>query len=216
MKHHYQQERGHFHLLHLCMTKTNGTPSRRKFLLEEDSFLPETLIRYQRGMIIQAHFGFKVGSEQGGLHYSLVVENNNALRNPVVMVIPLRSLKDGEQPESINDTEVFLGYGIFRDDIVDVEQRITRLNQAAQKVREAEGNGSKLKSIEVSIRKYNKKLQSLKKGTVAQINQMCTLSKLRIYHPKFNGDELSSFTLNPIKLDEIDEKITKLYLKPQK
>ena len=187
-----------------------------KFLLEEDSFVPENLIRYQRGMIVQAHLGFKIGSEQGGLHYSLVVENNNALRNPVIMVIPLRSLKDGELPENTDASEVFLGYDIFQDDIVNLKQKIERLEYAAQRVQEIERNDSKLRAIKINISKGTQRLQSLTKGTVAQVNQMCTLSKLRIYHAKYNGDELFSLRLDPKKLDDIDEKVSSLYLKPKK
>lgn len=187
------------------------------FLTEEHQFDPEKLIRYERGMVVQAHLGFKVGSEQGGLHYALVVENNNGLGDKVVTVIPLRSLKDKEKPEDVDERfELFLGYGIFKLDIVETENSIVKKEKMlASLTADKINNGKKITIINKTLVKLKKKLNSLKKGTVAQVGQICCLSKLRIYHPTYKGDELSTVKIESLLLDQIDEIVSRLFLKPK-
>ena len=48
------------------------------FLDFEKSFSPMSLRRYKRGEIVKVHLGFNVGSEEGGLHYAVVLDKNNA------------------------------------------------------------------------------------------------------------------------------------------
>ena len=48
-----------------------------KFLKNEKQFDPKKLIKYRRGNIVSVHLGYNIGSEQGGLHYGLVIDNNN-------------------------------------------------------------------------------------------------------------------------------------------
>lgn len=182
-----------------------------KFLSKEDDFKPETLIRYERGMIIQAHLGYKVGSEQGGLRYCLVIENDNDLTNKVIMVIPLRSLKPKEKVEEIDERfEKFLGYGIFKNDIKKLETKIKKLNKLLAKTTDEEAT-----LIKNDIEKADKKLKSLKLGTVAMVSQMCCLSKMRIFYPTYNGDELYTFRLGKRLLRDIDKVIMKQYLTPK-
>lgn len=182
-----------------------------KFLTIEKQFDPTKLIKYKRGMIVQAHLGFKVGSEQGGLHYCLIVENNNDIRSPIVMVVPLRSLSNGETPEDINKRfEVFVGYGIFENDIRNAERQIRKYEEMQKSPGLDEDQRS---MINKALYKLKKKLDSFNKGSVAIVSQMCTLSKLRIYHPKHKGDELYTFRLSQDKLDEIDKVISNLFLK---
>ena len=52
-----------------------------------------SLRRYKRGEIVKVHLGFNVGSEEGGLHYAVVLDKNNAKSSPVITIIPLTSVK---------------------------------------------------------------------------------------------------------------------------
>lgn len=63
------------------------------FLDYEPAFSPTKLRRYKRGEIIKAHLGYNVGSEEGGLHYCVVLDKQNALRSPIITVAPLTSVK---------------------------------------------------------------------------------------------------------------------------
>ena len=48
------------------------------FLEFEPQFSPKSLRRYKHGEIIKVHLGFNIGSEEGGLHYAVVVDKDNA------------------------------------------------------------------------------------------------------------------------------------------
>lgn len=86
-----------------------------KYLNWESSFDSTKLIYYKRGDIVYAHFGFNVGNEYGGIHYAVVVENDNNNSNGNVMVVPLTSLDvaKGETKETIHDSEVYLGENLI-------------------------------------------------------------------------------------------------------
>lgn len=75
----------------------------------EDSFKPNKLIRYSRGDVIRLNFGFNIGKEFGGLHYAVVIDNDNKRNADVITVIPLSS-SDGKpiHPRSVDlGTELF-------------------------------------------------------------------------------------------------------------
>ncbi|MCI6637396.1 MAG: type II toxin-antitoxin system PemK/MazF family toxin [Lachnospiraceae bacterium] len=74
-----------------------------KYISQEESFDPGRLIRYSRGDVIRVNFGFRVGSEFGGLHFAVVVEKGNARSSKVVTVVPLSST-DGRtiRPENVD------------------------------------------------------------------------------------------------------------------
>ncbi len=181
------------------------------YLKNEKNFDYKSLMRYKRGNIVKANFGFKVGSEQGGLHYAVVLDNRNRKSNRVLMVVPIEPLPDGKSPDDINDDyEVFLGYGIFKDEINDVQKRITVLEK---KIDEKKANKENFSKETRQLQKYRKELASLNKGSVAQVAQTCAMSKIRIYNPKHSGDKFSGFVLDEDKLDEIEAKIRNLYFK---
>jgi len=185
----------------------------RKYLRQEDTFDYNSLIPYRRGAIIKVDLGFKVGSEQGGLHYAVVVENNNSPSNRTVMAIPLRSLKEDESPEDIDlKHEVFLGFDVFSKEIKLVQQKLKKMEHQKMKILNEGGDASRIKN---KIKDLRKTINNYSKGSVALVNQMCAVSKMRIYCPKYPNDELYSTFLTPEKLNEIDQKIKELFTKPE-
>jgi mRNA-degrading endonuclease toxin of MazEF toxin-antitoxin module len=80
-----------------------------KYLTFESLFDPKRLVYYKRGDIVLVHFGYNVGNEQGGVHYAVVVENENSLSSGIVMVVPLSSLDAGKTIADLHKSEVFLG-----------------------------------------------------------------------------------------------------------
>lgn len=201
------------------MTKDKNTAKKllfwlntwsNNYLLNEQSFNYNELIAYKRGMVVKADFGFNVGSEQGGLHYALVIENNNDKSNKTVMVIPLGSLPDNKAPEDIIEkNEVFLGYSLFDEEINNTKEEIEKKKQLIVQLSKI---GEDTTGISKSLSKLSKKLSNYQKGTIALLNQVCALSKIRIHTPKNSSDELFSFQLSHDKLELIDEKLTSLYL----
>ena len=85
-----------------------------KMLRKEDTFDPKKLIRYKRGQIVKVHLGYRIGSEEGGLHYAIVVENSNPLSSDVVTVIPLTSLKPKHNSNNLHRGEIYLGNEVYR------------------------------------------------------------------------------------------------------
>jgi len=181
-----------------------------KFLKNEKQFDPKKLIKYRRGNIVSVHLGYNIGSEQGGLHYGLVIDNNNEKSSKVITIIPLRSLKDNEKPEDIDDRfELYLGDAILTDKIKFLENQIAYLDEQIKQ------STIKDKSHILCSRKrdrYIKELNNLKKGSVAIVSQIRTISKMRIYEPIKAYHSLSNFILSTDKLNEIDNMIKKLFL----
>lgn len=81
------------------------------YIRKERDFEPKNLKSYKRGDIVKVNFGFNIGSEYGGLHYAVVINNNNARNSPVVTVIPLTSCSD---ENSVHKDDVFIGNEIYK------------------------------------------------------------------------------------------------------
>ncbi len=67
-----------------------------RFISRENEFSPKKMKKYKRGDIIKVHLGFRIGSEEGGLHYAVVMDTDNALSAPTLTVVPLTSVKKGK------------------------------------------------------------------------------------------------------------------------
>ena len=65
--------------------------------LSEKTFEPKLLKKYKRGSIIKANLGFNVGNEEGGLHYCIVLDKNNAISSGTLTVVPLTSVKENKK-----------------------------------------------------------------------------------------------------------------------
>lgn len=81
-----------------------------RMIKKEDTFDPHYLKKYKRGDIIQAHLGFNIGSEEGGLHYVIVIGNYNYQSSGTLTVIPLTSKKSTYKESIFN---VDLGNTIY-------------------------------------------------------------------------------------------------------
>lgn len=82
------------------------------YIKEEHNFDPKRLKSYKRGDVVKLNFGFNIGSEYGGLHYAIVINNKNPRNSSVLTVIPLTSLKSTE--DQIHPDDVFLGNEIYK------------------------------------------------------------------------------------------------------
>ena len=80
------------------------------FIRFEDNFDPKKNIAYKRGDIIKVNFGFNIGSELGGVHYAVVIDNNNRHSSDTLVVIPLSSYKI---EKNIYERDLFIGSEFF-------------------------------------------------------------------------------------------------------
>ena len=146
-------------------------------------------------------------------------------------VVPLSSIKPSSKPRK---TSVFLGDDIYItlqkknneigkivQNYIDIcKEEIDNLHTLPENTEEEKiikyYKIQKIKDIinandeklELS-RKIELELNQMKKGTIALINQITTISKQRIYNPKKDLDILSGVKISNEKMLLIDEKIKK-------
>ena len=63
------------------------------------------------------------------------------------------------------------------------------------------------------IKKIEKEISKMKKGSIALVSQITTISKQRIYDPKTSSDILANLRVSDNTLDLIDSKIKELFIK---
>lgn len=197
------------------------------FLDFESQFSPMSLRRYKRGEIIKAHLGFNIGSEEGGLHYAVVLDKNNAKSSPVVTIVPLTSVKPHTDINKLKKGSIFLGNELFtnlsskismndrelKSHIIELQKLVDGLTDDNAK--------EQMKIIDSKLESANKELDALtkmrrevfkmKRGSIALVNQITTISKIRIYDPKTDHDVLSGIKLSNEKLDIIDRELASVF-----
>lgn len=193
----------------------------------ETKFSPQSLRRYKRGEIIKVHLGFNVGSEEGGLHYAVVIDKKNAKSSPVVTVVPLTSVKPTTDVNTLKSGSLFLGNELFTSlnskissTHKHLKEEVVTLTNMVDALDENTSTEQKVHIIQ-KIESCNKELQFLnsmrtevlkmKSGSIALVNQITTVSKIRIYDPKTDHDILSNVKLSNEKLDLIDIEIQKKF-----
>lgn len=200
------------------------------FLNFETSFSPMSLRRYKRGEIIKVHLGFNVGSEEGGLHYAVVLDKQNAKSSPVVTVVPLTSVKQNTDIAKLHSGTIFLGDDLYNklnlkvkttkqnaeSEIASLQETIDQLNAASEKtpsevIESLRNKAEKLQEDAELLDRMQREIQKLKKGSLALVNQITTISKIRIYDPKTDHDILSGIKLSNDKLDMIDAELVKKF-----
>lgn len=204
-----------------------------KYITEEDEFDPKKLLRYKRGDILQVEFGYRIGRELGGRHYAVVMDVKNDLYSDTITVIPLISLKDSYKPNRYN---YILEKGIYELYSENVERKfdktklqIDKMSKLAdskledctngvitideyKKFLSSQGKVSRELNLQIAtIGKHLNAMDKLKPGTVANIGQITTISKKRIVNPIRNTNSLYNVRLSASDLDEINEKLKKLY-----
>ncbi len=224
----------------------------------EERFDPTKNIAYKRGNVVKLNFGFNVGSEYGGLHYGIVLDNKNDHNSPVLTIIPLTSMKD---TKTIHNNSVNLGNEIYRslklkydtiskslkdekDEIAEtlavvsffvdlshteldeIEQCESNSNEFAKRLESADKylqTANKLKELWEKKQKHNKEEQSyldkigfeiaqMKEGSVALVNQITTVSKMRIFDPRNLRGVLAGISLTEESMEKINRKVKELYI----
>lgn len=197
------------------------------FISFEDQFSPMRLRRYKRGEIIKVHLGFNVGSEEGGLHYAVVLDKHNDKSSAVVTIVPLSSVKPSTDLSNLKKGTLFLGNEIFTSLNSKISATDKHLKEELSILKEFvntmdgktplsdKTNASKrLKACEDELSFLNKmraEVLKMRVGSLALVNQITTISKIRIYDPKTDHDVLSGIKLSNEKLDLIDREVVKLY-----
>lgn len=224
----------------------------------EENFNPARNIAYKRGNIIKIQFGFNIGSEYGGLHYGIVLDNKNAHNSPVITVIPLTSAR--ENP-TLHSNSVNLGNDIYRllklkydtidkalkEEQQDIEETLSLFdsmltltqksvkeldecdinsNEFDQKLIVAKDQLAALKKLQATweeksdhnkeqqeyLEKIGLEISRMKEGSIALVNQITTISKMRIFDPRNLKGVLAGISLSEENMEKINEKMKVLYI----
>ena len=198
-----------------------------RFLKIESEISPAKFKRYKRGQVIKVHLGFNVGSEEGGLHYALVISNNDSIKSPVVHIVPLTSIKDSTDLSSIRADrgQIVLGNELYRllflkvrtletqidDEINDLEKEVTTLTKDDPKKDQFQNRIILLKRQSILHAKMVKEINKMKKGSIALVGQITTVIKIRIFDPKTNKDVLSNIRMSNETMNKIDGAIERMF-----
>lgn len=188
------------------------------FLKKEATFNPRSMRKYKRGEVIKAHLGYNIGCEEGGLHYCVVLDNNNFQSSGIITVIPLTSVKEHKDISRLRYGEVYLGSDL-RDKIEeklsflvsDLYRRLEHATISDDDISLNLKNASELRNLFDTANGISKELSHMKNGSIALVSQITTISKIRIYDPKTNNDALAKIKLSDASLTAIDDKLKELY-----
>lgn len=196
----------------------------KNYIKNEHTFDPQYYPAFERGNIINVNLGFNLGSETGGLHYALVIRNSNR-RDPVLNIIPLLSMKANRTPENLRPTEVYLGkelyyqvQGKFQALRVSIPKEIKVLEKMLESKDDNDIGNVRQRIDDLSkkvgqMKQAHHKLQVLKEGSVAVMNQIRTISKMRVSEPRDSYDILYGIKLSSAGMDQVDKKITEMFTK---
>ena len=193
-------------------------------LRRESEFNPSSIPRLSRRQIVNVDFGFRIGSELGGLHYAVVLDKNNRMSSNTVTVLPLGSQKDGHKDTlyrislldgiySVVERKVNVHLGeaqrlilsLTNDRELQAMPETERIQEVAQRYTAAK---KKLDMAQASLSKMKK----LKYGSIANISQITTISKMRIKEPVTPHDVLFGVKVTPADMERIDDAIKELYI----
>lgn len=211
-----------------------------RFLKKEASFDPQKLIRYKRGAIVKAHLGYRVGSEEGGLHYAVVMNVDASQKSPIVTIIPLTSVKPGKDIEKLHPSQVYLGDEIYQslnakldkaiDEIEEIRQSlIAKLEELTIELKAPDARAHTAeRKVAVDLvekqldvweqkkyhsQKMSDEISTMKRGSIALVGQITTISKIRIYDPLYPADTLNKIRLSDASLTKLDQKVKDLFQK---
>lgn len=173
---------------------------------EEKTFDTTKMITFKRGNIVKVNLGFNIGNELGGLHYCVVLDKFDNPKNGTLNIIPLTSKKDKKYPLSSVD----LGNEIY--DILNkiYTERTDALSKEYKDIWSLPSEKVKQFTYDFEyIKKVKKEIEKMKKGSIALINQITTISKQRI----FDDDVLRKVRLSDNSLNLLDSKIIKFFTK---
>lgn len=171
---------------------------------EEKTFDTTKLITFKRGNIIKVNSGFNIGNELGGLHYCIVLDKFDNPKKGTLNIIPLTSKKPKKYPQSSVDlgNELYnLLNNLYTKKISALSEKYTDIwSLPSEKVTQFTYDFEYTKKIK-------KEIEKMKKGSIALVDQITTISKQRI----FDDDVLRKVRLSNESLDILDKQIIKYF-----
>lgn len=179
-------------------------------LKSEKTFNPIFLKSYKRGDILQVNLGYNIGNEEGGLHYCIVVDKQNSKKSGIITVIPLTS----DKGQKLDFSEVHLGNEVYSSFKTKHDYLLAELSHITSNMENVtrEELQSALEKLNF-LKKMDAKMLKMKKGSIALVSQITTISKQKIYDPQKTNDLLSGVRISDNSLDVINQKMKELFIK---
>ncbi len=201
----------------------------------EERFDPTKNISYKRGDIVFVNFGFNIGSEFGGEHYAVILDKENFHNSSTIAVIPLSSFK---QNKHIHPNDVYLGNELHdklqikamgkldhaAEELLELQPMLKLASELEEKldsksiqshsklVENMQFRIDALKKEVENMQKMVRELNVMKKGSIAKVEQIRSISKIRIYQPKNKSDPLYGIRLSDTSMEKINNKIKELFV----
>lgn len=196
----------------------------------EKSFVPNSIPKLKRRQIVNVDFGFRIGAELGGLHYAVVLDKANSLYASTVTVVPLGSLKENTRPSTY---KVILQDDLFSAISKKATSQLQLLSESRKRILSFADEQKLSQASSVEYAEYKKaesrhralveeyrqqveasvnKMDHLKCGSIANISQITTISKMRIKEPLFPGSVLNNIKVSTRDMACIDTALKNLYL----
>ena len=195
-----------------------------QYMKAESTFRPRFNISYQRGQIVYVNFGYRIETELGGCHYAIVLDIRNAKANPQLTVVPMKSKRDSitsyaaiyhvDLHEEVHLRLMEKSLAIIDAETAHIHELIEHYGadglkdtpSAAKELR----NSKRLLEHAQQIREFAD--NKLNHESIADVGQICTVSKIRIMHPTKKHDVLYDIRLSDETMQRVEEKIRHLYL----
>lgn len=159
--------------------------------------------------------------ELGGLHYCIVLNKDDKPSFGTLNVIPLTSIKENkiyyDNTVNLGDEIYTILYNKFQKNFNYTFDKLSSISN--NKINNYEDIKNQLEQIPILsqeleiLKKFEKEITKMKKGSIALLNQITTISKQRIYYPKTSKDLLAGVHLSNSSLDLLDKKIIQLFTK---
>lgn len=194
----------------------------KSLLRNEKRFKPEMSPDLHRGSIINVNLGYNIGSEQGGLHYAIVL-HDVPRHSDVATIVPLTSLKPNRDINKLRPFEINLGNELYYQLLgkyqalnTSIPSEINTLENIIDLLPEDKVEDVQ-KRIDDLINKTNMmasvktKLNRLKNGSLVLVNQVTTISRARIVDPRNKYDILHGVKVSADSMKLIFAGISKFY-----
>lgn len=155
------------------------------------------------------------------MHYCIVLNKDDKPSFGTLNVIPLTSIKENkiyyDNTVNLGDEIYTILYNKFKKNFNYTFDKLSAISN--NNIGNYEDMKNQLEQIPILsqelefLNKFEKEITKMKKGSIALLNQITTISKQRIYYPKTSKDLLSGVHLSNSSLNLLDKKIIQLFTK---
>lgn len=129
-------------------------------------------------------------------------EELDNMMSTVENLISIAEITSKQAKASIDNTQT------FNELVQESEQN---LNTAKELLKQMHDRRDKNAEQIDNLSKIQKEINQMKKGSIAIVNQITTVSKIRIYDPKNSCGVLAGITLSQEQMNKINDKVKELY-----